>query len=45
MIMEYCDSAFDQLWAALQREKSLLDNMQSVTISPGVFTFVTKPHP
>jgi len=44
MIMEYCGFAFDQLWAALQREKSLLDNMQSVTISPGMFTFVTKPH-
>jgi len=45
MIMEYSSFAFDQLWAALQREKSLLDNMQSVTIAPGVFTFVTKPHP
>jgi hypothetical protein len=45
MIMEYCGFAFDQLWAALQREKSLLDTMQSVSISPGVFTFVTKPHP
>jgi hypothetical protein len=45
MIMEYCGSAFDQLWAALQREKSLLDTMQSVTVQPGVFTFVTKPHP
>jgi hypothetical protein len=45
MIMEYSGVAFDQLWAALQREKSLLDNMQSVTISPGMFTFVTKPHP
>jgi hypothetical protein len=45
MIMEYCGSAFDQLWAALQHEKSLLDGMQSVTIQPGVFIFVTKPHP
>jgi hypothetical protein len=45
MIMAYCGFAFDQLWAALQREKSLLDNMQSVTVAPGVFTFVTKPHP
>jgi hypothetical protein len=45
MIMEYCGSAFDQLWAALQREKSLLDTMQSVSVQPGVFIFVTKPHP
>jgi hypothetical protein len=45
MIMEYCGSAFDHLWAALQREKTLLDGMQSVTVQPGVFTFVTKPHP
>jgi hypothetical protein len=44
MIMEYCGFAFQQLWAALQREKTLLDNMQSVTIQPGVFIFVTKPH-
>ena len=45
MLMEYSGVAFDQLWAALQREKSLLDAMQSVSISPGIFTFVTKPHP
>ena len=45
MIMEYCGFAFDQLWAALAREKALLDNMQSVTVQPGLFTFVTKPHP
>jgi hypothetical protein len=45
MIMEYCSSAFDQLWASLQREKSLLDNMQSVSVAPGAFVFVTKPHP
>jgi hypothetical protein len=45
MIMEYCGFAFNQLWAALQREKSLMDTMQSVTVQPGVFTFVTKPHP
>jgi hypothetical protein len=45
MIMEYCGFAFDQLWAALAREKALLDNMQSVTVQPGGFTFVTKPHP
>jgi len=45
MIMDYCNFAFDQLWAALQREKSLLDNMESVSVQPGVFTFVTKPHP
>jgi len=44
MIMEYCGAAFQQLWAALQREKSLLDNMQSVTVQPGTFTLVTKPH-
>jgi hypothetical protein len=45
MIMEYCGSAFGQLWAALQREKALLDAMQSVSVQPGVFVFVTKPHP
>jgi hypothetical protein len=45
MIMQYCSFAFDQLWAALDREKGLMDNMQSITITPGVFTFVTKPHP
>jgi hypothetical protein len=45
MIMDYCGFAFDQLWAALQREKSMLDTMQTVTVTPGVFTFVTKPHP
>lgn len=45
MLMEYCTFAFDGLWASLQHEKSLLDNMQSVTLSPGMFTFATKPHP
>jgi hypothetical protein len=45
MIMEYCSSAFDQLWAALQHEKTLLDGMQSVSVQPGAFIFVTKPHP
>jgi hypothetical protein len=45
MIMEYCSSAFDQLWAALQHEKSLLDGMQAVSVQPGVFLFTTKPHP
>jgi hypothetical protein len=45
MIMEYCGTAFDQLWAALQREKALLDKMQTITLTPGLFTFVTKPHP
>ena len=44
MIMEYCGFAFQQLWDALQREKGLLDRMQSVTIQPGLFIFVTKPH-
>jgi hypothetical protein len=44
MIMEYSGFAFQQLWDALQREKSLLDKMQSVTVQPGVFVFVTKPH-
>jgi hypothetical protein len=43
MIMAYCGTAFDQLWAALQRENTLLDSMQSVSVQPGVFTFVTKP--
>jgi len=45
MIMEYCESAFDQVWAALQREKALMDNMQSVSVQPGAFVFTTKPHP
>ena len=45
MIMEYCSSAFDQLWAALQHEKTMLDGMQSVSVEPGAFVFVTKPHP
>jgi len=44
MIMEYCGSAFQSLWNALQREKSLLDRMQSIAIQPGVFLFTTKPH-
>jgi hypothetical protein len=45
MIMEYCASAFDNLWAALQHEKTLLDGMQSVSVQNGAFIFVTKPHP
>jgi len=44
MIMEYCGVAFQQLWDALQREKSLLDRMQSVSVQPGQFIFATKPH-
>lgn len=44
MLMEYCGSAFQQLWSALQHEKSLLDNMQRVTVQPDAFIFVTKPH-
>ena len=44
MIMEYCGFAFQQLWSALQREKSLLDKMQSVQVQPGSFIFVTRPH-
>jgi len=45
MIMEYCSSAFEQLWAALQRERSLMDTLQSVSLQPGLFIFTTKPHP
>jgi len=45
MIMTYCDAAFQQLWAALDREKQLLDRMQSVSIQPQAFTYTTKPHP
>ena len=45
MIMEYCGSAFEQLWAALQRERSLMDTLQSVSLQPGLFIFTTKPHP
>jgi hypothetical protein len=45
MIMSYCGFAFQQLWDALQRERALLDNMQSVAVHPDGFTFVTKPHP
>ncbi|MGA3171917.1 MAG: zinc ribbon domain-containing protein [Chthoniobacteraceae bacterium] len=45
MIMEYCGFAFQQLWDALSRERELLDKMQSVSVQPGVFTFVTAPHP
>jgi hypothetical protein len=44
MIMAYCGQAFDQLWAALQREKELLDRMQSISIQPKAFTYTTKPH-
>jgi len=44
MIMEYCGFAFQQLWDALQREHSVLDRMQSVSIKDGVFYFTTKPH-
>ena len=44
MIMEYCGFAFQHLWDALQREKSLLDKLQSVTVEPDGFTIVTKPH-
>jgi hypothetical protein len=44
MIMAYCGFAFQQLWDSLQRERDLLDRMQSVTVRPGVFSFVTKPH-
>ena len=44
MIMEYCGFAFQHLWDALQREKALLDKMQSVTLEPEGFTFVTRPH-
>jgi hypothetical protein len=45
MIMAYCGTAFQHLWDALQRERSLLDNMQSVSVRPDGFSFVTKPHP
>ena len=44
MLMEYCGTAFQQLWAALQRERSLLDKLQGVTVQPDAFTIVTKPH-
>jgi len=44
MVMAYCDFAFQQLWDALQRERSLLDKMQSVSVQPGLFFFTTKPH-
>jgi hypothetical protein len=45
LIMEYSSSAFQQLWDALQRERSLMNKMQSVSIQPGVFEFTTKAHP
>jgi hypothetical protein len=46
MVMDYCaDYFFDPLWKSLAREKSLMDGMASINISPGVFTFTTKPHP
>lgn len=44
LIMAYCDAAFSQLWDALKREKDLLDKMESITIQPDAFTFVTHPH-
>jgi hypothetical protein len=44
LIMEYCGVAFQQLWDALQHEKTLLDRMQSVSVQPGQFIFTTKPH-
>ena len=44
MIMEYCASAFQPLWDKFQRERYLLDKMQSVSVSPGEFVFTTKPH-
>ncbi len=44
MVMEYCGFAFHQLWDALGRERALMDKMQSVTVLPGVFIFVTAPH-
>jgi hypothetical protein len=44
MIMEYCGFAFQHLWDALAREKSLMDKMESVSVQPEAFTFITKPH-
>ncbi|HEX4085810.1 MAG TPA: zinc ribbon domain-containing protein [Chthoniobacteraceae bacterium] len=44
MIMTYCGVAFQHLWDALQRERDVMNKMQSVTVQPGGVTFVAKPH-
>lgn len=44
LVMEYCGVAFQHLWDALQRERDVMNKMQSVTVQPDGVTIVTKPH-
>ena len=43
LIMEYAQLALQHLWAALARERKLMDGMQSVSVQPGQITLVTRP--
>jgi hypothetical protein len=41
-IMQHVDFSFKKLWAALKRERTYLDRLQSITVTEGQMTLVTK---
>jgi hypothetical protein len=41
-LMQYADAAFQKLWAALERERKQMDNMQVVVVKEGRIDLMTK---